>query len=104
MKKKVCFFAIIICLCIIVCFSVLLLIYDHSTYYKYNDRFILGNTAENIVARYGEFDFKVKPQENGKKVIVDIILNHIFIGMYFCLIHILRLTVFFGMKTEKHMM
>ena len=67
MKKKVCFITIMIYLYIIVCFSVSLLIYDHSTYYKYNDRFILGNTAENVVARYGEFDFKAKPQENGRK-------------------------------------
>ncbi|MBQ2676730.1 MAG: hypothetical protein IJF54_04960 [Clostridia bacterium] len=28
----------------------------HSISYKYNDRFVLGNTIENIKDKYGEFD------------------------------------------------
>ena len=29
--------------------------YFHPTHYAYNDRFILGNTKEAIISRYGEF-------------------------------------------------
>ena len=29
--------------------------YVHPTHYKYNDRFILGSTEQEIVARYGNF-------------------------------------------------
>ena len=27
--------------------------YNHPTHYKFNDRFIIGNTIENIEAEYG---------------------------------------------------
>ena len=30
--------------------------YFHPTHASFNDRFVLGNTAAEIVARYGEFD------------------------------------------------
>lgn len=29
--------------------------YYHPTHFAYNDRFIIGNTQENIVEKYGEF-------------------------------------------------
>jgi len=29
---------------------------DHPTHYKYNDRFIIGSSIEEITSRYGEFD------------------------------------------------
>ena len=29
--------------------------YLHPTHYAYNDRFVLGNTKEAIITRYGEF-------------------------------------------------
>ena len=32
--------------------------YNHPTHYKFNDRFIIGNTIENIEAEYGPLDFK----------------------------------------------
>lgn len=34
----------------------LLYVSSHSTYYKYNDWWIIGKTADEIEARYGEFD------------------------------------------------
>ena len=30
--------------------------YYHPTHYAYNDRFVIGNTREKIVERYGKFD------------------------------------------------
>ena len=30
--------------------------YFYPTYYKYNDRFIIGNDISSIVEKYGEFD------------------------------------------------
>lgn len=32
--------------------------YYHPTYYKYNDRFIIGNSIENIEDRYGPLQFE----------------------------------------------
>ena len=29
--------------------------YYHPTHYKFNDRFIIGKTAEKIIEKYGEF-------------------------------------------------
>ncbi len=53
MKKKI----------IIILVSVVLLIvaficvfkYYHPTHFAYNDRFIIGNTQEKIIEKYGEF-------------------------------------------------
>ncbi|HAO61409.1 MAG TPA: hypothetical protein DCQ90_05610 [Erysipelotrichaceae bacterium] len=30
--------------------------YSHPTHFKYNERFIVGKSAKQIVERYGEFD------------------------------------------------
>jgi len=37
----------------------------HPTHYKYNDRFILGNTEESIIEKYGDFsrEFRNKSGE-----------------------------------------
>ena len=32
--------------------------YNHPTHYKFNDRFIIGNTIENIEAEYGPLEFE----------------------------------------------
>lgn len=31
--------------------------YFHPTHYKFNDRFIIGNTKKNIIEKYGEFAY-----------------------------------------------
>ena len=36
--------------------------YFHPTHISFNDRFILGNTTAEIVARYGEFDRTYKSE------------------------------------------
>ena len=41
--------------------------YHHPTHYKYNDRFIVGNTEENITERYGAFS-KTAMDESGETV------------------------------------
>lgn len=46
---------IIISLVLIAVICIGVFLYFHPTHYAYNDRFILGNTQENIVARYGQF-------------------------------------------------
>lgn len=53
MKKKI----LIISICAIIALSLAIGIfgYCHPTYYKYNDRFIIGNTAERIIEEYGDF-------------------------------------------------
>ena len=30
--------------------------YYHPTHYKYNDRFIVGSSIDQIIAKYGDFD------------------------------------------------
>lgn len=62
MKKK-----ILIILASVVLFIVISLgifAYYHPTHYAYNDRFVIGNTREKIVKRYGEFD-RVRTNEEG---------------------------------------
>ena len=36
----------------------------HPTHYAYNDRFILGNTKEAIITRYGEFTREYTDESN----------------------------------------
>lgn len=42
--------------------------YYHPTCKEFNDRFVLGNTKENIIAKYGPFDagVEVSPGEFGR--------------------------------------
>ncbi len=65
MKKKI--LIISVCLLLILSLSVGVYWHYHPTHFLYNDRFILGNTKENIVERYGEFS-KTWENENGKTV------------------------------------
>ena len=53
MKKKI----IILVVCGILLSAILIanFFYYHPTHYKYNDHFIIGKTAEDIISRYGEF-------------------------------------------------
>ena len=62
-KKKI----IISVVCLVVLLSSLTAIffYYHPTHYKYNDRFIIGNTADVIIERYGEFS-QVQCSEDGE--------------------------------------
>ena len=62
MKKKI----IISCICILIVLilSIGIYWYFHPTHYKFNDRFIIGNTKENIIEKYGEFDYS-KYDESG---------------------------------------
>ncbi len=50
----------VICLFVASCLVTSIYIKDHSTCYKYNDRFVIGKTAEEIEKRYGEADVKGK--------------------------------------------
>lgn len=53
MKKKL----LIISASLLLIFAIGIGVYVHyhPTYFFYNDSFILGNTPENIIGRYGEF-------------------------------------------------
>lgn len=48
--KKIKFFLLLTLLII------MLYCYSHPTYYKYNDRWIIGNSITEIEKRYGKFD------------------------------------------------
>jgi len=51
MKKKILVFSI--CAVIALAISIGIFSYFHPTHFKFNDRFIIGNSAEKIIARYG---------------------------------------------------
>ena len=63
MKKKI--WIASICFMIILALSIGVFWYYHPTYYKYNDRFIIGNTAEEIIEAYGAFSV-VRRNEAGE--------------------------------------
>ena len=72
MKKS-----IISCVCI---FSALVLSigiywYFHPTHYKFNDRFIIGNTKEKIIEKYGEFDYS-KYNDTGNYLYAEYVASH----------------------------
>lgn len=52
-KKRLLIGAIVV---ILVQAALILFLASHSTYYKYNDWWIVGKTEAEIVERYGEFD------------------------------------------------
>lgn len=54
MKKKI-FIISSVCVVIALVISIAVYMHYHPTHYKFNDSFILGNTAENIIEEYGEF-------------------------------------------------
>ena len=53
MKRKI--LISVICVAVILALSIGVFCYFHPTHYKFNDRFIIGKTEEDIVERYGEF-------------------------------------------------
>ena len=53
MKRKILISSI--CIIIVFALSIGVFWYYHPTHYKFNDRFIIGNTEEKIVDKYGAF-------------------------------------------------
>ena len=53
------------CAFLILIFSIGLFWYYHPTYYRFNDRFIIGNTADEITEKYGAF-YVVRRNETGE--------------------------------------
>ena len=68
MKKKI--LISFICAVTVLVFSYGIFRHYHPTHYKYSDRFILGNTEENIIEKYGAFsrDFCNKEGERTRGV------------------------------------
>jgi len=58
LKKHIIISAVIISIVTMLSMLITILIISHSTYYKYNDSWIIGRTPEEVKARYGEFNFK----------------------------------------------
>ena len=56
MKKKIIISSI--CLVLILISSIGIYWYYHPTHYKFNDRLIIGSTAEEITDKYGDFSKK----------------------------------------------
>ncbi|MDE6251387.1 MAG: hypothetical protein K2M78_01935 [Lachnospiraceae bacterium] len=48
---------VIILILVILQIVILIVYFSHSTYWKYNDWWIVGNDIDNVEKRYGEFDF-----------------------------------------------
>ena len=53
-KKKI--IIILASIVLIVIASICIFKYYHPTHFAYNDRFIIGNTQEKIIEKYGEFN------------------------------------------------
>ncbi len=73
MKKKI----IISCVCIfiVLVLSICVYWYFHPTHYKFNDRFIIGNLKDNIIEKYGEFDYS-KYDESGDYLYAEYVASH----------------------------
>lgn len=54
--RKKAFKIVIIIILLIVVVLVSLYFISHSTYYKYNDWWIIGNSYKDVEEKYGEFD------------------------------------------------
>lgn len=63
MKKKIIISSI--CAVVVLALSIGIYWYDHPTHYKFNDRFIVGNTEEKIIEKYGEFS-KERRNDDGE--------------------------------------
>lgn len=66
MKKKI-IIPVVITISILVLFVggfMVIFKYYHPTHFKYNDRFIIGNTEQEIIQKYGEFDRISKNNDN----------------------------------------
>ena len=63
MKKKT---MIILASCILIVVAVIYVFkYYHPTHFAYNDRFIIGNTREKIIEKYGDF-YETHKNSNGE--------------------------------------
>lgn len=56
-KKLFVFLLSVLILIVMVFTGIKIFQYYHPTYYKFNDRFVIGNSIENIEERYGPLDF-----------------------------------------------
>jgi len=56
-KKKI-FKIKLIVIFIVILYMAIMFFRTHSTFYKYNDQWIIGRTQEEIEAMYGEFTYK----------------------------------------------
>lgn len=63
-KHKKCIIIFVVISIVILISALVLFFASHSTYIKYNDWWIVGNSVENVRERYGEFDLG-KYNENG---------------------------------------
>lgn len=63
MKKKI--IISVVSLAVLLSSLAAIFFYYHPTYYKYNDRFVIGNTADKITEKYGEFS-QVRRSEDGE--------------------------------------
>lgn len=64
MKKKIIITSIITI--IILALAIGIYWYYHPTYYKFNDQFIIGNSAEEITDKYGDFSKKWIDDKTGE--------------------------------------
>ena len=73
MKKKI----VISCVCIFIVLVLSIGVYwcFHPTHYKFNDRFIIGNSKDNIIEKYGEFDYS-KYDESGNYLYAEYVASH----------------------------
>ena len=69
MKKKI----VISCVCIFIVLVLSIGVYwcFHPTHYKFNDRFIIGNSKDNIIEKYGEFDYS-KYESNNYRMLMSV--------------------------------
>jgi len=63
MAKKM--LIILVSIVLVVVVGICVFKHYHPTHYAYNDRFIIGNTYENIVKKYGEF-FRIEKNNYGE--------------------------------------
>lgn len=73
MKRKI----IISCVCVLAVFALSIgaFWYFHPTHYKFNDRFIIGNTKESILKKYGEFAYS-QYDESGVYLHAEYVASH----------------------------
>lgn len=64
MKKKIIISSI--CAVVVLALSIGIYGYYHPTHYKFNDRFIIGHSAEEITDKYGDFSKKWVDDKTGE--------------------------------------
>lgn len=63
-KKKI--IASSVCAVLVLALSIGIYWYYHPTHYKFNDRFVIGKTAEEITCKYGNFSKKWVNDKTGE--------------------------------------